>query len=71
MTKRFQLLDHEIDSTLSARHYMDQCKEGSQLFVNEDCATVEDEESAHWITEDGDGDSDSESDSYLDSDTDS
>jgi hypothetical protein len=71
MTKRFQVLDHEIDSTLSARHYMDQCREGSQPFVHDECAAMEHEESAHWITEDGDGVADSESDSDSDSDTDS
>ena len=33
--KRFLLVDHEVDSSTSVRHYMDECMAGSSLFANE------------------------------------
>jgi hypothetical protein len=34
--KQFVLLDHELDSTTSVRHYMDENMGGSSLFANEE-----------------------------------
>jgi hypothetical protein len=34
--KRYQLLDHELNSTTSVRHYMDENMGGSSLFADEE-----------------------------------